>query len=182
MKTSIVFTLLLPVLFLPFNGTVLAQTAGGADSARLAEESAAFDFWIGDWDLEWYESDSSLATGGNVISRLHGGHVIGERFTVLTGSQKGYTGESWSVYNPRTREWKQTWVDNQGSYLDFTGEITNGDRIFSRTVAKSDGSVIHQRMAFRKREKDSFVWDWESSTDGGKTWDLKWEIFYHRKK
>jgi hypothetical protein len=29
---------------------------------------------------------------------------------------------------------------------------------------------------------DEFDWNWERSDDGGKTWEVKWQIKYKRKK
>ena len=76
-----------------------------------------------------------------------------------------YTGKSWSVYNTNTDTWHQTWVDNQGAYLDFIGEFDGNKRIFKREVVKSDGSKILQRMVFHDINPDSFTWDWQKSTD-----------------
>lgn len=108
--------------------------------------------------------------------------MIKENFAV-TGdeSMKGFTGESWSVFNSNNGTWYQTWVDNQGSYLDFIGEIDGEKRIFKREVQKPDGSIIYQRMVFYDIKADSFTWDWENSTDKGKTWNLLWRIIYERK-
>jgi len=92
----------------------------------------------------------------------------------------GYEGKSYSVYNPQTGEWKQTWVDNEGSYLDFTGDITGGSRIFHRTAVSADDNRFLQRMVFHDITEDSLIWDWERSEDEGETWQLMWRIHYRR--
>lgn len=140
-----------------------------------------FDFWIGNWDLTWKDSDGSTGTGKNNISRILGDKVILENFEGLTGQNKGFIGKSWSVYNPRTNEWKQTWVDNQGAYLDFNAEFNGDKRIFIRSFTGPNGNEIWQRMVFKDIQENSFTWDWESSTDGAKSWELKWRINYKRK-
>jgi len=36
-------------------------------------------------------------------------------------------------------------------------------------------------MIFSNIQKDSFLWDWESSSDEGKTWTTNWKINYKRR-
>jgi len=140
-----------------------------------------FDFWIGNWDLTW-ESSSGDGIGENVIIKILENKVIQENFKVLNDPNiQGFIGKSWSVYNQNNGIWYQTWVDNQGAYLDFIGEIDGENRIFKRSITKADGSVILQRMVFSNISENSFIWDWENSTDGGKTWNLQWRINYKRK-
>jgi hypothetical protein len=37
-------------------------------------------------------------------------------------------------------------------------------------------------MIFRDIRNDSLTWDWERSTDDGKTWSRQWRILYTRRK
>lgn len=139
-----------------------------------------FDFWLGTWDLTWEDADGTLAKGSNRIERILDGQVIKEHFKALSGVYEGFEGESYSVYNSRTGEWKQTWVDSNGSYLDFTGEFEDSNRIFKREGTAPDGQDILQRMAFYDITENSFTWDWEVSEDNSNTWKLRWRIFYER--
>ena len=77
-------------------------------------------------------------------------------------------GLSASVFEPRSGKWKQTWVDNQGSYLNLTGEFKDGQMILAREVQKKDGSKVIQRMVYKNITPNSFDWSWESSQDSGK--------------
>lgn len=144
--------------------------------------SEYFDFWLGEWILTWEKSDQTIGRGENSIFKLLNNKVIEENFKVTNDeSMNGFTGKSWSVYNSIKETWYQTWVDNQGSYLDFVGEIDGEKRIFKREVLKHDGSLIYQRMVFYDIQADSFTWDWENSTNNGRTWNLLWRINYRRK-
>lgn len=143
-------------------------------------EEQYFDFWIGEWNLTWQDSDSTTGTGRNIIDRVLNDKVIKENFEGLTGQLKGYIGKSWSVYNPQTKEWKQTWVDNQGAYLDFRAEFSGDKRMFARKVTGPKGNEVYQRMVFREIKENSFTWDWQSSLDGGESWNLQWQIQYKR--
>lgn len=175
MKTSALFCYLLPALWLIQINPVNAQTA----TDDLAPE-AWFDFWLGNWDLTWEDADGTLAKGSNRIERILDGNVIKESFKALSGAYEGFEGQSYSVYNTRTGEWKQTWVDNNGGYLDFTGEFDGDKRIFKREGVAPGGGDILQRMVFCEITDDSFTWDWEVSEDNGITWQLRWRINYER--
>ena len=82
---------------------------------------------------------------------------------------------------PRAGKWKQTWVDNEGGYLDFVGEFKDGQMILGRAAVRPDGTKALQRMVFKNITHNEFDWSWESSTDGGKTWQVQWPIHYKRK-
>lgn len=144
------------------------------------EPAEYFDFWLGRWDLSWQNSEGVTDQGTNTIERVLGGHVIKENFEATSGKMKGYVGKSFSVYDPKTETWHQTWVDNQGAYLDFIGKFEGNKRIFIRKTQNPEGNSIWQRMVFYDIQKDSFNWRWEQSTDNGKTWDLQWKIAYRR--
>ena len=171
------YVLLMTLLFI-LSGQVSPILAQAFSENSSPEH--AFDFWLGEWELTWQNEDGSTATGKNRVRRILGGQVIEENFKALTGDMAGYEGKSYSVYNPQTGEWKQTWVDNEGSYLDFTGDITGGSRIFHRTAVSADDHRFLQRMVFHDITEDSLIWDWERSEDEGETWQLMWRVHYRR--
>src|SRR5581483_10916459 len=73
-------------------------------------EANQFDFWLGNWDLTY--NDTMHAS--NQITKELESCVIHEKFK---DPATKYFGESWSVYNPKTKKWQQTWVDSQGGYI-----------------------------------------------------------------
>lgn len=139
-----------------------------------------FDFWVGHWDLTWDEGDGQKGKGTNHIEATLNGRVIQENFKAIEGQSKGYLGTSISVYHPQSKEWKQTWADNQGSYLLFHGFKEGDKRFFQSEPTMRNGKKLVTRMTFYDIEQDQFKWDWESSVDGGETWKLQWRIFYTR--
>jgi hypothetical protein len=78
-------------------------------------------------------------------------------------------------------KWKQTWVDNQGAYLDFVGEFKDGQMILQRETTGPDGKAFLQRMVWKNIAANEFDWSWEASHDGGKSWQVQWPIHYKRK-
>ena len=143
-----------------------------------APEAKQFDFWLGEWKVAWDASPGMPAgTGVNRVARILDGCAIEENFR--TDEADPLLGRSLSVWNPARKQWQQTWVDNQGSYLDFTGGLKDGRMSLSREGVGRDGRRIVQRMTFEDVRPDALVWRWESSADGGH-WKTDWLIRYTR--
>lgn len=145
-----------------------------------AAEARQFDFWLGEWNASWPAVGGNPAgTATNHVTQVLGGCAIEENF-VGQGAQP-LVGRSLSVYSPSLGRWQQTWVDNQGSYLDFVGAFQEGTMTLSRSATAPDGRPLLQRMVFLNIQRDAFDWRWEASKDGGKTWTLQWPIRYVRR-
>ena len=150
-----------------------AQPRYGCDSP----ESKQLDFWVGDWELA-YTAGGKAVKSRNRITKVLGGCVILEEFSGGAGTK--LEGRSFSTFDRATKRWKQTWVDNTASYLDFDGATVDGNFAFARSFAK-DGKTTHQRMVFRDVKADSLKWLWQSSQDG-QDWKTLWDIEYRRVK
>jgi uncharacterized protein DUF1579 len=139
------------------------------------------DFWVGEWDLTWPgQNAGETAHGTNSIKRILDGCVVQENFSA--GESGGLRGTSVSIFDAKSGHWKQTWVDNQGGYLDFVGDYKDGQMILQRNAVRPDGTHVVQRMVWKNITTNEFDWSWESSADGGKTWQVNWPIHYKRKK
>lgn len=135
----------------------------------------AFDFWIGSWKARWNDS----IKGTNKITKILNDKAVEENFAFNDGTFKG---KSWSVYNYNLKEWQQTWVDNTGAYLVFTGGHEGDKVILTMSGQKTkNGKPLLMRMVFFNIKKDSFDWDWQSSEDA-KEWKSTWFIRYEREK
>jgi hypothetical protein len=159
-------------------GSLIALMGFSASAQTTPEIN--FDFWVGTWDLSWQGANGVEEKGRNVITKVLDGKVIQEQFEALEGAQKGYKGMSISVYNPSTKTWHQTWMDNQGGNINFTGETDGERRIFKTAPQQRNGQQVVSRMVFYDITDNAFSWDWESTTDGGKNWNLNWRIRYTR--
>jgi hypothetical protein len=147
-----------------------------SDTAAVGFDGTELDFWLGEWQVSW-----DGGHGTNRVTRILGDQVLLEEFEEAPSADGTPTlhGRSWSVFDPARGLWRQTWVDNQGSYLDLVGETVDGSFAFGR-AAPERGPTARQRMVFRDLEPDRFRWTWESSPDDGATWLPRWEIAYTR--
>jgi hypothetical protein len=138
-----------------------------------------FDFWLGEWNLTWPGQNGKAERGTNSIKRVLDGCVVEENFD--GGMSMHLRGVSVSLFDARSGKWKQTWVDNEGGYLDFVGEFRDGQMVLQREAIRPDGAKVLQRMVYKNITSNEFDWSWERSPDGGKTWQVIWPIHYKRK-
>lgn len=169
MRAALLFLLLLP----------LTASAQPDAPPCQAPEAAQLDFWLGAWDLTWTDDDGE-GRGTNTLTKTLDGCVVHERFE----STDGFRGESVSVYDARRGAWRQTWVDNRGGYLLFTGGPDADGRMDLRTAPFTNpqtGEEQVNRMIWTDVSDDALTWRWQASTDGGATWEDHWTIRYTRR-
>jgi hypothetical protein len=148
-----------------------------AKSSTSIINEKTFDFWVGHWELTWIDAKGNSSKGYNNIVKILDDKVLQENFVDKVSKYKGM---SLSVFNPKTKVWHQAWTDNFGGYYNFIGDIVDGNPVFKTDITEKDGKKIQQRMVFKNRKKDTFIWIWEGTQDGGKTWYLIWKINYKR--
>jgi hypothetical protein len=172
---------LLPIVLILLS-TVLAQQTSTTPPPNPCEapEQKQLNFWVGEWDATWPgPKEGEIQKGTNSIRRVLEGCIVEENFS--GGADMHLRGKSVSVFDTRAGKWKQTWVDNEGGYLDFVGEFKDGQMILGREFQKADGTKVMQRMVFKNIKPDEFDWSWEASKDGGETWQVQWPIHYKRR-
>jgi hypothetical protein len=141
-----------------------------------AAQFKQLDFWLGSWDARWEASPGTPAgTGSNQVTRTYDGCVTEERF-----EGNPLEGHSVSTYFAQTGHWRQTWVDNQGGYIDLQ-DGPDGAGNFVLTTLPRPGSASASRMVFTDIAPNKFTWRWQATQDG-KTWVDSWVIRYTRKK
>jgi hypothetical protein len=136
-------------------------------------DANSFDFWIGEWDCTF---EGGTAT--NTVAREYNGHVISERFDLF--KPRSWSGMSVSVWSSDQDMWRQTWVDESGSYWNFAGTLVDGNPSFA-TPDRVDADQLYKRMIFTNITIDAFDWRWESSPDGVE-WTEHWALAYWRQK
>jgi hypothetical protein len=162
--------------------TATTPTSNG--KACSDADHRSFDFWIGDWDLslrarrgvaseEW---DEAKAT--NEIRTTYGGCVIEEHFRA-EGPGEPWSGHSVSTFTDH--KWRQTWVDDQGSYMLFVGARTASAMILEGEPKERDGRKYRMRMTFDTITATSLTWKWQRTEDEGASWRDMMVIEYRRR-
>jgi hypothetical protein len=171
--------LLVIIVSLSVSGFSQQSSTSAPPNPCLLPEQKQLEFWVGEWDLTWPGAkEGEIGHGINRVQRALDGCVVEENFSAETSGH--LRGRSVSIFDARSNKWKQTWVDNEGGYLDFSGRWKDGEMVLSRETSRN-GKAISQRMVFKHITPNEFDWSWESSSDAGKTWQVNWPIHYKRK-
>jgi hypothetical protein len=141
-------------------------------AACIAPQYRQFDFWLGEWDL--VGSDGKKSAEDKVVPTL-GGCAIYETWTSVKSGQ----GLSFSAYDPATRHWHQTLMDDSGAVLKLEGEFADGKMILvGQRPGKEKGVTITHRIAWAPLPDHRVKEEWEASTNGGRTWRPVFEGTY----
>jgi hypothetical protein len=152
-----------------------SQVPAGCDTP----ESHQFDFWVGKWEVHPNGADKIIAH--SLIEKKYAGCAIRENWMPL-GKELGGGGGSLSLYEPRLKQWRQTWVDSSGTRVDLDGGFADGVMSITGNWAgfAGPGKDALVRMNYQL-QPDGQVRQWaQSSTDGGKTWTPAFDFLYRK--
>jgi len=143
--------------------------------ACATPEYRQFDFWQGDWDVR---DPSGKIVGRNRIIALHGGCALEENWT----GAGGHSGTSLNIYDSDRKRWHQTWVDSNGGVLQLDGGIVAGAMVLrGETMSDSPPKTTLQRITWTPQRDGRVRQLWESSSDGGRTWDVVFDGMYSKR-
>jgi hypothetical protein len=135
---------------------------------------AAFDFWVGDWEVH---GPAGELAGHNTIERAQRGCVLIENWT----SASGGTGMSINYLDKASGEWVQVWNAEGGSQIHIRGGMTdNGMRLVGTLHSVANNTTVPFRGLWTQLEDGRVRQFFEQSTDGGETWTPWFEGFYTR--
>jgi hypothetical protein len=171
-----------------------ASDIKGLDAAGPAAEHAdklmLFGQFVGDWEFDYvgYGRDGRKFNGQG---EWHFGWVLEGRAVQDTwiiprrvernkpGASAGEYGTTVRFYDPKLDAWRVVWTGPvHGEVLTFVARKV-GDEI---VMEGQDGDGAQARWIFSKITAQSFYWHSVASLDGGKTWQLREEMFVRRVK
>ena len=133
----------------------------------------AFDFWIGEWDV----TQNGQIAGSNSIQPILGHCVLFEQWTSATGGE----GKSFNYYDPSHDHWRQIWIADGGTVIEFTGQARDGGIFYTaETIDPASRQVTHHKFEFTQNGDGSVRQFWATSTDEGETWTAVWDGHYER--
>ncbi len=169
--------------------------------AWAAPEHRAFDFWIGEWEMNWrsrpegefhYQKDGNW-THQHVFPILGGKAIVELAWARDNPDEASQRGFSIRYYDPARERWvmAQNWPSaaNQGSaFLDqLIGDDHHGRltmySIVRRPLKDDSIDVQHRRYNFADiRPGVSFRWDGSNTKDEGVTWTTWSVVDAHRRR
>ncbi|MEO0470522.1 MAG: hypothetical protein AAF206_12930 [Bacteroidota bacterium] len=143
--------------------------------ACCTEAQTQFHFWVGDWKA--YTPNGKLA-GTNRIVLLEDSCVMQENWTSANGK---YTGTSYNFYDKLSKQWRQTWIDNQGGHLLLFGGMEDGNMVlFSEPTPDGKGNLVINRITWTPNDDGTVRQHWEVSKDDKKTWQTAFDGLYKK--
>jgi hypothetical protein len=138
----------------------------------------AFDFWIGEWDVQPTGSVRAPIGQGatSIIEAQLGGCVIQENW-MPNGPVA--VGKSFNIYNTATKLWEQYYVDSRGTVTHYKGAFKDDGNLYFEADQPAAGNKV--RMTFFNQGPNQVRQLGHISTDGGKTWTVTFDLTYLRK-
>ena len=138
-------------------------------------EARQFDFWIGEWEVF---DPSGKKVGENSIQLAHNRWVLIESWRGVSG----VTGSSLSLFNNADpKHWTQYWADSSGSELLLKGGLVNGSMLLEEKSTDAQGHAVVNRTTWTPNTDGTVRQHWQTSNDGGKTWQTTFDGTYRRK-
>lgn len=159
-------------LFAAVAGLPGSSATSAKPPACVAPEYRQFDFWIGDWDA--FDIDNPRTVVAHTrVDRILDGCVLLEDYQGTNGSH----GQSFSIYDASRKVWHQSWVTNGGHLLVIEGSLQAGAMVLSGADRQVDGKERLVRGVWKPLSggvRETAL----TSTDGGKTWNLWFDLIF----
>ena len=140
-----------------------------------------FDFWVGDWEVTPWSAPPGAGAprlGTNRVELLLRECMLLENWT----DSQGGTGKSINFFDTNRGKWRQVWVADGGSSLDYEGELRDGAMRFEGWTLGPNGARVLQRLTFFAVHRDTVRQLFETSVDSGRTWRPGFDGRYTRKR
>lgn len=158
---------------MPPTASLLLSSAGPAPArgACPASQHRQFDFWLGEWQVH---TRAGKYAGRNSITRTLDGCVLQKRWR----GAGGHHGTSVNIYDASRNRWHQTWVDDDGLLLQLDGGLVDGQMMLSGETVAADGARVLHRITRTPLNGHKVRQHWQSSKDGGTTWETAFDGIY----
>lgn len=141
-----------------------------------ADQFAAFDFWVGEWDVYQTGTDTQVAT--SLIEKVSKGCAVRETWMPLQGGG----GTSITSLDPQAGTWRQVWVGAQPGQIEFEGGPVDGDMVLTGYWGRTpEGEPNLVRMTYSLGDDGSVRQYGQASTDHGRTWSDSFDLTYRPK-
>ncbi len=151
-----------------------APVAGLPPPACDTAAYAAFDFWVGEWDV--YHNGAEQQVARSTIERLYKGCAIRENWKPFRGGPGG----SLSNLDPTTGRWHQTWIGSSPGRVEFEGGPVDGKMVLTGYWAGvgSAGEDALIRMTYTPNDDGTVRQHGELSLDHGLSWSDSFDFIY----
>jgi hypothetical protein len=162
-------------ILLAGSGRIASRVASAEDAKSgfcAAPIYRQFDFWAGDWDV--FDVGSPIKVARARVDLILDGCVLREDYQ---GSD-GHKGQSFTIYDTARNVWHQSWVTNRGELLVIEGNMTAGEMVLTGEDHAKGALVRGTWRPENGNVREIAV----TSTDGGKTWKVWFDLVFRPHK
>jgi hypothetical protein len=149
-------------------GRPVAAIQKGCDEANNALQS-----YVGQWSVSVADGPQ---LGAVSIEPVAAGCALLESWQGNDGS----AGTALHWYDAHDQEWRQTYVDSTGWFIEMHGRYLDGMLQYQGPSLDNQGKTYLRRGTLSGLGSDTLQQLGEASFDGGKTWLKLFSIVYHR--
>ena len=168
--------------------------------AWQSPEHRAFDFWIGEWEMNWrqrpegefYHQKEGSWTRQRVFPILGGKALVELAWARDNPEEASQRGFSIRYFDPAREHWvmAQNWPNQNNTGTAFLDQLIGKEHhgrltMYSATRRpQPDGetTVQHRRYNFADIQEDTFRWDGSNTSDKGVTWTTWSVVDAHKKR
>jgi hypothetical protein len=134
----------------------------------------AFQFLLGDWDIEMLVMPEGASAGRRAISNVHhildGAALLDEIRHLDASGQVNFRGASFRTYVPESDRWYVVWMmANVEGYSELCAGVVDGE-IHTTGQGRDPGGELVERGRYHDISADGYSFTLDRSYDAGKTW------------
>jgi hypothetical protein len=162
-----------PVQLVLLSAAIVTAAEGHRGESCATARHHEFDFVVGNWLVR---DSTGQVTGTTTVSKGYGGCVL-----IETWRGVGSAGESLGVigYRPDSRRWHRDFLDAGGVVLTLEGEMAGAAMVMTGKDYPAEGVRMH-RVAWAPGKDGAIEERWQTSTDEGRSWRVRFYGVYHR--
>lgn len=143
-----------------------------------AAEHRQFDFWLGEWEVVGVSGapNEGKLLGRNSIAKVSAGCALSEHWR----GASGFDGRSLNGWDASAKRWRQFWIGGDGVVLQLAGGLKDGSMEMTGELPGANGGVQLQRIRWTPQADGGVIQRWDTSDDGGKSWNTSFVGLYRR--
>lgn len=159
---------------IPLFALLILGFQSNAQDISFESGNHQFDFWIGEWNVYKYGTDTII--GISIIESSLNHNAIEENYQSL---RYKYKGQSLNTYDSKLNRWEQFYVDNNGLKLHLVGTFEEDKMILSDCNGVGPNC---NRIIWTDLNDGTVRQEWQKSEDNGTTWKKVFDGQYKRRK
>ncbi|MDR5591621.1 hypothetical protein [Christiangramia sp. SM2212] len=145
-----------------------------SDCACCTPDHAAFDFWVGDWEVFNVNGDK---VGENLVMKLEDNCILNENWQ----SVKAGSGKSYNYFDPSDKTWNQLWISNTGNIIKLKGKAEPNKMTLRSEIQDGKNGKFYNQITWTKNEDGSVTQNWEIFDENGELTGNAFKGIYRKK-